>query len=336
MFKQDERKIVMNRIPLEKAAEEVCIESSVPPLIFQIPPSEGRKRLEEAQDSKVFKFPAEISKIMVDTGDFGEVQLYCVKPENLKGKPNLIYYLHGGGWVFGSAHTHDKLIRELAARTNSLLLFPEYSLSPEARYPTAIEQCYFILSKLEKLISQMKWNVDFETLTVAGDSVGGNMATVMTMLSKRRLGPQIHKQLMFYPVTNAYFNTNSYLQFSTGYYLYRAGMMWFWRQYTNSEQKRREITASPCRASLDQLADLPPALIINGEADVLRDEGEAYARKLMQAGVEVTAARFNATIHDFVMLNALDTTNACRGAMDLAAQWINRKNRRLVAERITK
>ncbi|MCC8122883.1 MAG: alpha/beta hydrolase [Oscillospiraceae bacterium] len=313
-------------VPLEPAATAVCDANCTPPLIFQLPPEKGRALLEQAQDTPVYKYPAEISAMTVSTGIWGEVTLYMVVPENLSGNANVIYYIHGAGWVFGSFHTHEKLVRELAARTNSILLFPEYSRAPEAQYPVAIEQCYSILAALPGFVQNLPYAADIGTLTVVGDSVGGNMATVLTIMAKERGGPAIHKQVMFYPVTNACFNTGSYAQFASGYYLYRAGMEWFWRQYTDSDTDRSQITASPLRASIEDLAGLPQALIINGEADVLRDEGEAYARKLRKAGVEVTAARFQAIIHDFVMLNALDQTNACRGAMDLATTWINRRN----------
>ena len=154
------------------------------------------------------------------------------------------------------------------------------------------------------------------------------MATALTILSKYRSGPRIHKQLMFYPVTNAAFDTESYLKFAEGYYLYRDGMKWFWDQYTTSENDRNHITASPLRATVEQLQGLPDALIITDEADVLRDEGEAYAKKLLEAGVDTTAVCVLSIIHDFVMLNALDQTNGCRAAMDLATSWINRKNQR--------
>ena len=154
------------------------------------------------------------------------------------------------------------------------------------------------------------------------------MATVMTLMCKYHGGPEIHKQLMYYPVTNAYFETPSYIQFATNYYLYREGMMWFWDQYTTSETERNMITASPLQATPEQLRGLPDAMVLTGEADVLRDEGEAYATKLREAGVDVTAARLEAIIHDFVMLNALDQTNACRAAMDLSVAWINRKNQK--------
>ena len=158
------------------------------------------------------------------------------------------------------------------------------------------------------------------------------MGTVITIMAKKKKGPKIHKQLLYYPVTDAYFNTRSYCQFAVDYYLYRAGMMWFWKQYTTNKQEWNEITASPLRASTEDLQGLPDAMILNGEADVLRDEGECYARKLREAGVEVTAIRFQAIIHDFVMLNALDQTKACRAAMDVSTEWINRKNKELMMD----
>jgi len=252
--------------------------------------------------------------------------LYCVQPENIPELPNIIFYIHGAGWVFGNFHTHEKRVRELAVRTNSVVFFPEYSLSPEAKYPTALEQCYSVLCQIPGIAEQMGLACNLHNLTVAGDSVGGNMATIMTLMSKYKKGVKIAKQLLYYPVTNACFNTPTYLEFATDYYLYREGMIWFWNQYTTKEQDRGEITLSPLCAATEQLQGLPDALIINGDADVLRYEGEAYARKLREAGVEVTAARFQAIIHDFVMLNALDQTAACRGAMDLSTTWINRKN----------
>lgn len=162
------------------------------------------------------------------------------------------------------------------------------------------------------------------TLTVAGDSVGGNMAIAMALMSERRHGPCIHKLLLYYPVTNACFDTPSYRQFAVDYYLYREGMKWFWRQYTASMEERNQITASPFRASTDCLRCFPQTMIINGQADVLRSEGEAFGEKLRCAGVEVTALRVQGTIHDFVMLNALDQTNACRTAMDASTEWLNR------------
>ena len=311
-------------VPLEAAAEAVCNQSSVPPLIFQLPPEQGRKVLEEAQNAPVYKYPANISSDCIHTGIWGSIPVYFIAPENEKIR-NIIFYIHGAGWVFGSFHTHEKLVRELSARTNSLVVFPEYSRSPEAKYPTAIEQCYFIFSHLKEIIRDRFSIVNCPTLTVAGDSVGGNMAIAMTLMSSMRHDSRIDKLLLYYPVTNACFDTLSYRQFAVNYYLYREGMKWFWRQYTMSMEDRNQITASPLRASIDCLICLPQTMIINGQADVLRSEGEAFGEKLRCAGVDVTAVRIQGIIHDFVMLNALDQTNACRTAMDASTEWINRK-----------
>ena len=317
-----------HRIPLEAAAIEVADEASNLPLIFQIPPCQGRERLNAAQDSPISVYPAQIESLQVSTGKWGIIPLYSITPCHVSGRLPVIFYIHGGGWVFGNLHTHYKLVCELAARTGCMVLFPEYSLSPEAKYPTAIEQCYAILCSLPSLAKTMHWDITLDTLTVAGDSVGGNMATVMTLLAKYRNGPYIQKQLLYYPVTNACFETKSYLEFACDYYLYRKGMMWFWDQYTSCEEERLEITASPLQASINELQGLPPAMILNGEADVLREEGECYARKLRLAGVDVTALRFQGIIHDFVMLNALDSTNACRAAMNASTSWICEWNNR--------
>lgn len=311
---------------LEPAAAEVCKSSSKLPLIFQLPPKQGRRVLEQAQSSPIAMYPADVRYITMDTGKWGKIRVYVVIPKHVDCTGNVIFYIHGAGWVFGSYHTHEKLVRELAARTGSVLVFPEYTRSPEARYPVAIEQCYYVLEHLCTLTEQIGFAFCPDTLTVAGDSAGGNMAIAMTLMAKCRKGPFIQKQLLYYPVTNACFNTASYCRYAAGYYLYRAGMMWFWNQYTTSEKDRNQITASPLRAKTEQLKGLPAAMILNGEADVLRDEGEAYANKLCAAGVDVTAMRFQGIIHDFVMLNALNQTKACRAAMDASVSWINRKN----------
>lgn len=308
-------------VPLEPAAEAVCNQSSVPPLIFQMPPEQGRRVLEEAQDTPVYKYPADIFSDCINTGMWGSIPLYFIAPESKKIK-NIIFYIHGGGWVFGSFHTHEKLVRELSARTDALVIFPEYSRSPEVKYPTAIEQCYFIFSHIKEIVRGHFSIVNCPGLTVAGDSVGGNMAIAMALMSSMRHGPCIQKLLLYYPVTNACFNTPSYCQFAADYYLYREGMKWFWRQYTASVGDRNQITASPLRAGIDCLKSFPQTMIINGQADVLRSEGEAFGERLRCAGVDVTALQIQGIIHDFVMLNALDRTNACRTAMDVSTEWV--------------
>lgn len=311
---------------LEPAAARVSDEAAKCPRIYQLPPNKGREVLEETQNSPVYLYPAKIETTAYDTCQWGRVCVYLVIPERLCSPANVIFYIHGAGWVFGSFHTHEKLVRELAARTGCIVVFPEYSLAPEARYPVAVEQCYSIMCGLSDLVAQAGYAMNVNTLTVAGDSAGGNLAIAMTLKSKFECGPKIDKQLLYYPVTNAFLNTESYCLFGDGYYLYRDGMRWFWEQYAPSSREQNQLLVSPLRADMAQLQGLPQAMILSGEADVLRDEGEAYARKLRAAGVPVTAVRFQAMIHDFVMLNSLDETNACRAAMDLSTEWILQKN----------
>ncbi|MEU9397226.1 alpha/beta hydrolase, partial [Streptomyces sp. NPDC048324] len=196
------------------------------------------------------------------------------------------------------------------------VVFPEYDLSPEARYPVAIEQNYAVAQWIVR--EGADHGLDAARLAVAGDSVGGNMSAALTLMAKQRGDVPLVQQVLFYPVTDASFDTASYHQFATGYFLRRDGMQWFWDQYTTDEAERAQITASPLRASTEQLAGLPPALVITGEADVLRDEGEAYANKLRTAGVPVTAVRYQGIIHDFVMLNALRETHAAEAAINQA------------------
>lgn len=308
------------KVVLEPAAQKFVEDTANPPYLFDLGPEEGRKAVNEVQSGEIFKQPADIQDIKVEGGPTGSVPVRILRPVNATGDLPVILYIHGAGWVFGNAHTHDRLVRELATGSEAAVVFPDYSLSPEAKYPTAIEEIYTVLQWIEA--NAKNEGFDLNRLYIAGDSVGGNMAAAITLLVKERKGPVIHKQLLFYPVTDAAFDTESYHQFQTGYFLRRDGMQWFWDQYTTDAAERNQITASPLRASKEQLEGLPQALIITAEADVLRDEGEAYAHKLLEAGVPVTSARFQHIIHDFVMLNALAETNAAKGAMLLANAWL--------------
>jgi acetyl esterase len=199
-------------------------------------------------------------------------------------------------------------------------VFTNYSLSPEAKYPIAIEEIYAVLEWVAQQGGEKR--LDASRIVVAGDSVGGNMTAAITLMAQQRSGPELAAQVLFYPVTDANFDTGSYEQFADGYFLSREAMKWFWDQYTTDDSQRAEITASPLRASTEDLAGLPKALVINGEADVLRDEGEAYGRKLREAGVDVTATRYEGIIHDFVMLNPLRGTNAAGAAIQQAIDYL--------------
>ncbi|WP_327343040.1 alpha/beta hydrolase [Streptomyces europaeiscabiei] len=301
---------------LEPAAAAFAEATANPPFLFELPPAEGRKAVDEVQSGEIEKPEIDEEWVTVSGGPTGSVRARIVRPAGAEGVLPVVLYIHGAGWVFGNAHTHDRLVRELAVGANAAVVFPEYDLSPEARYPVAIEQNYAVAKWIVEQGATK--DLDGARLAVAGDSVGGNMTAALTLMAKQRGDVPLVQQVLFYPVTDASFDTGSYRQFATGYFLRRDGMQWFWDQYTTDEAERAQITASPLRASVAQLTDLPPALVITGEADVLRDEGEAYANKLREAGVPVTAVRFQGVIHDFVMLNALRGTHAAEAAITLA------------------
>lgn len=308
------------KVILEAEALKFVKDTANPPFLFDLGPQKGRETVDEVQSSPVSKQPVDIEDRTIEGGPSGTVAVRILRPQQASMKLPVIVYIHGAGWVFGNAHTHDRLIRELAVGAQACVVFPEYSLSPEAKYPTAIEEIYAVV----KWVAERghEHGMDADKLTVAGDSVGGNMTAAVTLMAKERGGPSISKQLLFYPVTDASFDTESYREFAEGYFLRRDGMQWFWDQYTADAKQRAEITASPLRASTEQLKGLPKALVITGEADVLRDEGEAYADKLREAGVNVTSVRFQGIIHDFVMLNVLADTAAARGAIAFANTWL--------------
>ncbi|MET9700389.1 alpha/beta hydrolase [Streptomyces sp. NPDC006529] len=312
-----------NRPVLEPAAQDFADATARPPYLYQIPVAEGREAVDGVQSGEGVPLP-EVDEewITVQGGPTGDVRARIVRPRGATGPLPVIVYLHGAGWVFGNAHTHDRLVRELAVGAGAAVVFPEYDLSPEARYPVAIEQNYSVAQWVAR--EGHHKDLDGTRIAVAGDSVGGNMSAALTLMAKQRGDVVLVQQVLFYPVTDASFDTGSYHEFGEGYFLRRDGMRWFWDQYTASEAERAQITASPLRASAEQLAGLPPALVITAEADVLRDEGEAYAAKLRAAGVPVTALRVQGVIHDFVMLNALRGTQGAELAISLAADTLRK------------
>jgi acetyl esterase len=307
-------------VVLDPAAREVAAVAAKPPFIFQMPPAQGRETLNQMQSSPVPRPEVDMQEMMVPGGPSGQVPVRIVRPKDAEGDLPAVLYVHGAGWVFGDANTYDRLIRELCVLSGAAIVFPEYSRSPEARYPTALEECYAVACSIAEHGAAN--GLDSSRLAVAGDSVGGNIATVLTMLAKQRNGPRFLEQVLFYPVTDADFDTSSYHEFAEGFYLGREQMMWFWDQYLPDREQRSEPTASPLRASVDDLRGLPPTLIITDEADVLRDEGEAYASKLRQAGVPVVEVRYQGMIHDFVMLNSLAGTGPARAAIAQAGAFL--------------
>lgn len=288
------------------------------PPLYTLSPSDARKVLDDAQAISVSKLPADITEAMIPGGPTGDVSVRIVRPKDANEVLPAIIYVHGGGWILGNAETHDRLVREIANGSRAAVFFVNYTRSPEAKYPVAIEQSYAVAKYVAE--HSAKFNVDSSRMAIVGDSVGGNMTAAVTMIAKERGGPRFRYQALFYPVTNAAFDTESYKTFANGPWLTERAMMWFWDSYAPNAADRAKPTASPLRATIDQLRNLPPALIITDENDVLRDEGEAYAHKLMQAGVPVTALRALGTMHDFMMLNALADTSPVREAISIANQ----------------
>ncbi|UII33242.1 alpha/beta hydrolase [Fulvivirga ulvae] len=292
------------------------------PQIYELSIEDARKVLINAQTGDYEKLPVDIQEKTI-TQNGKTVNLKVIKPKNAKGKLPALMYFHGGGWILGNDFTHDRLIRELSVKSNIAVVFVNYTPSPEALYPVANEEAYAATQWIKENGASL--GLDTSKLAVGGDSVGGNMAIAVTLMAKERRGPKIDFQLLFYPVTDANFNTASYQQFANGHFLTLNAMIWFWNAYAPDKATRNLITVSPLRADIEELKDLPEALIITAENDVLRDEGEAYAKKLNAAGVKVTATRYIGTIHDFVMLNPITNTPAPRAAIEQATAALKAK-----------
>ncbi len=288
--------------------------------LYELSPEQARLVLREVQKS--YKLPevlAETSSQIIDIKSGRQMPVLIIKPKQKQSPLPIIFYIHGGGWVMGDETTHNHLIRVLANSVPAAVVFPIYTQSPEAQYPQTTDDLFEVLQHIVAHAEEL--GLDAERLIVAGDSVGATMATVMTMLAKRHNNkPQIDFQLLLYPVTDDDFNTPSYKKFANGPWLTKKAMEWFWKQYAPDKTNRQQIFACPLKASVADLEDLPSALVITAENDVLRDEGEAYAKKLDEAGVVVGSMRINGTIHDFLMLNALAETEPTREALSVAIQ----------------
>ncbi len=281
--------------------------------LYTLSAKDARNVLEQAQAGPVATLPADIEDRTISEGSSGPVNIRIIRPKGNTSSLPVIIFMHGGGWVLGSKATHDRLVREIANGAQAAVVFVDYTLAPEGQYPLAHEQGYAAAKWVEE--HGKECNLDSSRMAIVGDSVGGLMATAIAMMAHERGGPKFMFQLLFYPVTDARFDTPSYEQFAQGPWLTKPAMEWFWDNYVPNKADRAKPLASPLKASLDQLKDLPPALIFTNESDVLRDEGEAYAHKLMQAGVPVVAIRSIGVIHDCVMLNAITQTPAVRSAI---------------------
>jgi acetyl esterase len=280
-----------------------ALNSGTGPAINTLTPAEARQVLIGAQNSvKVDLSGIDVSNRTIEQ-DGITVPITIVRPQGVTGTPPVFMFFHGGGWILGDFPTHERLVRDLVVQSGAVAVFVNYTPSPEARYPVAINQAYAATKWIAAHGNEI--GVDGSRLAVVGNSVGGNMAAVVSLMAKDKQGPAIRFQGLMWPVTDNNFNDGSYNAYPEGHFLTRPMMKWFWDAYTKDPKQRNEIYASPLRASLDELKGLPPALIQVAQSDVLRDEGEAYGRKLDEAGDEATTVRYNGTIHDFGLLNAL-------------------------------
>ena len=298
-------------VVLEPAAQRFVDATSEPPFLHELTPEQARKVLDDVQAGPVEVLPADEEWVTVPA-QVGDVRVRIVTPRGAPGPLPAVLYMHGGGWILGNAATHDRLVRELAVGVGAAVVFVEYDRSPEAAYPVAIEQGYAAAQWIGR--EGAAHGIDGSRIAVAGDSVGGGMTAALAIMAKERGDVRFVHQSMYYPVTDAGMDTASYEQFATGYFLTAKAMEWFWDAYLPDVARRSEITASPLRATVADVAGLPPAFVVVDEADVLRDEGEAYAATLRAAGVQVTTVRYDGITHDFMMLNPLSATNAARAA----------------------
>ena len=259
------------------------------------------------------------------TVDGKSIKLTLVRPAGAKGVLPAFMFFHGGGWILGDFPTHERFVRDLVADSGAAAVFVNYTPSPESRYPTAINEAYAATQWVAENGAQI--NVDGKRLAVVGNSVGGNMAAVVALMAKAKGTPALRSQVLFWPVTNANFEDSSYDEFANDHFLTKNMMKWFWNAYTTDPKQRQEIFASPLLATAEQLKGLPPALVQTAEKDVLRDEGEAYARKLDAAGVGVVTTRYNGMIHDFELLNMLSDVPATRAALHQASEELRTRLR---------
>ncbi|WP_335177819.1 alpha/beta hydrolase [Nostoc sp.] len=237
------------------------------------------------------------------TADGYSITLNIVRPEGVKGTLPVFIFIHGGGWVLGDYPTHKRMVRDLVVLSGFAGVFVNYTRTPDAQYPQAINEIYAATKWVAEHGEEI--GVDGKNLAVVGNSVGGNMTTVTALKAKEQGGPHIKLQILMWPIVDADFETNSYHQFGDRRFLTVPAMKWMYDMYIADPEKRKDIYASPLQATLEQLKGLPPALIVVAESDILHDEGTAYGRKLDEAGVEVTTVQYNGMIHDFGLLNGL-------------------------------
>ncbi|MFJ8601863.1 alpha/beta hydrolase [Streptomyces shenzhenensis] len=305
---------------LDPVVQRVVAASAAPPSLDDLGPETARQALRETQVDRFEDFDVAAVYRVASIGPSGLLGFWTVRPAGATGPLPALLYLHGGRWTLGDAQTHARLISELVAGAGVCAVVPEYSRTPEARYPVALEECYALLTWAVTQADEL--GLDARRPAVAGDCAGATLAAAVTMLAKSRGGPRLSAQLLYYPLTDSRCDSPSQRQFATGYLLTRRALRAYWERYITDPALRDEPTAAPLRAAGEDLVGLPPTLVVTAEADVARDEGEQYARKLRAAGVEASAVRFLGTIHDFVALHTLHDSAPTRAALGTGCAFL--------------
>lgn len=282
-----------------------------------IQPGEARAVLEGAQKSVKVDLSGVETTERIITQNGTTVKIIIMRPKGISGTLAAFMFFHGGGWVIGDFPTHERFIRDLVVHSGAAAVYVDYTRSPEARYPVAVNQAYAATQWVAEHGDEIQ--IDGNRLAVAGNSAGGNIAAAVALMAKDKNGPSLKFQLLFWPVTDADFETVSYNSFANERFLTKNMMKWFWDHYVPDTKQRKEKYAAPLQASLSELTGLPPTLVQTAENDVLRDEGEAYARKMDEAGVAVTLVRMQGMIHDYGLLNPLAHIPSVQSALRYAA-----------------
>jgi len=307
---------------LDPLARRLIDASASPPFAHDLDPIDARQALRESQVDVLADFPVDATFAVAPVGPSGLVAFWLVRPAWSVGPLPLVVYVHGGLWMVGDAHTHSRLMSDLVLGAGVAVVVPEYSRTPDARYPVAIEQCFALLTLAAGNAGEL--GLDGMRLAVAGDGAGATIATALTMLSLARRGPAVRGQLLYYPLTDERCDSPSQHEFAEGHLLTRRTLQRRWGLYAPSTFARAQPTASPLAAGLHDLRGLPAALVITAEADVSRDEGEQYADNLRLAGVDVVSTRYLGTVHDFVSLHALRDSPRTRAAVCQGVQFLRR------------
>ena len=281
--------------------------------LYEMTPEEARDFLLSVQRKNYVNIDAEVTDKTISSSKAEKIDIRTIKPKTKTGKLPAIIYAHGGGWVMGDKEAYDMLIKRLANESECCVIFADYKKSPEHTYPSALNEICGVLEYVTKYPDE--FNIDINKIALAGDSAGGNLAAACALKTNYEGGPKIKALALLYPVTDASMNTKSYEEFKNGPWLSKKSMEFFWESYVPDKKRREETYASLLNASTDELKNLPQTLILTVENDVLRDEGEAYADRLMQAGVPVIAVRYKGTIHDFMMLDGVADTCPAKAAV---------------------